>query len=70
MTKHQKALFASLPAGALIGLAIGFTTNRTAQSWGLLVWLTDRPADGIFWMLAGAVVAGIAIYVWGQLRPD
>jgi hypothetical protein len=68
--EHRKAFITSLPAGALIGLAIGFITNRAAQAWGFLVWVTDRPADAIFWILAGAVVAGSVIYVWRLLQSN
>jgi hypothetical protein len=70
MIKHHKAFLASLPAGAVIGLAVGFVTTRAAQAWGLLVWLGERPADAIFWMVGGAVVAGSAVYVYRLLQSN
>jgi hypothetical protein len=60
---HRKALLASLPVGAIAGLAVGFVTSRAAQAWGLLLWFEERPIDPIFWMLAGAILAAGIIHI-------
>jgi len=74
---YLKAFLASLPTGAVIGLAFGFSVrgSRTAllnPIWwrGNGAWLADYPADAIFWLVAGAFVAGKAVYIWQLLHSN
>jgi hypothetical protein len=72
--RHERVLkvfFASLPAGALIGLAFGFAERGSRTPlFGYSGWLRAYSADALFWAVAGAFVAGMAVYVWRLLHSD
>ena len=57
---YLKAFFVSLPLGAVIGLAFAFAA-RGPRRWDFFYWISFNPADAIFWMFAGALVAGLGI---------
>jgi hypothetical protein len=65
---YLKAFFVSLPVGAVIGLAFGFATRE--RPWGVFAWISIFTADAIFWMFAGALVAGLGICLLRLLQSN
>jgi hypothetical protein len=66
--RYLKAFFLSLPVGAIIGLAFGFATRERA--WGVFSWISIFPETAIFWMFAGALVAGLGICLLRLLQSN
>ncbi len=73
---YLKAFLASLPTGAVIGFAFGFATRVDRPPRPLFTyldyhgWLDEYTYDAVFWLVAGAFVAGMAVYIWRLLHSN
>jgi hypothetical protein len=65
--RYLKAFLASLPAGAVIGVAFGFS-QRIIHQVPFFSWLAWVPGEAMFWAVAGAFVTGTAVCVWRLLH--
>ena len=58
---HLVALFASIPVGAIAGIALGYALSE--WKWGgLNHWLSGRSGDALAWAALGALVLSAAMY--------
>jgi hypothetical protein len=65
-SKLRRAVLASLPVGAIVGVAYGFASTKAHLRF--LLWLWLWPDESAVWAVVGAAAAGGAVYVWGLLQ--
>ena len=70
--RYTKAFLASVPIGALIGLAFGFAVRGGTRVplLGDYGWISRDTADAIFWAFAGVLIAGAIIYIVRLLHSN